>query len=192
MLKKLLLTAALLIGIGGAAFAQPVQNPQVLMETSKGNIRIELYAKDAPISVENFLTYVRKGFYDGTIFHRVIREFMIQGGGFTPDLTQKPVQAPIRNEAVNGLKNRRGTVAMARTGVVDSATAQFFINTVDNPFLDHRNTSSSGYGYAVFGRVVDGMDVVDRIARARKSYSPGFDDLPAETVLIRHVRILDR
>src|SRR3972149_8867242 len=133
------------------------------METSLGNIKIELDQAKAPITVKNFLSYVDEKFYDGTIFHRVIGNFMIQGGGFTADMQQKRVKAPIKNEAGNGLKNMTGTMAMARTNVVDSATAQFFINVVDNDFLDHQNTTSQGFGYAVFGKVIQGMDVVEKI-----------------------------
>src|SRR3972149_11416321 len=139
------------------------ENPVVLMETSLGNIKIELDQAKAPITVKNFLSYVDEKFYDGTIFHRVIGNFMIQGGGFTAEMQQKPVKAPIKNEAGNGLKNMTGTIAMARTNIVDSATAQFFINVVDNDFLNHQNTTSQGFGYAVFGKVIEGMDVVDKI-----------------------------
>ena len=139
------------------------QNPVVLMQTSKGDITIELDTEKAPLTVANFLGYVNEGFYDGTIFHRVIENFMIQGGGMTAGMEQKKTKAPVKNEADNGLKNSRGTIAMARTQVVDSATAQFFINVVDNDFLDHQAKTPSGYGYAVFGRVIDGMDAVDAI-----------------------------
>ena len=138
-------------------------NPVVLMKTSEGLIKIELWPGKAPETVKNFLTYVDEGFYDGTIFHRVIGNFMIQGGGFTPDMKQKPTHAPVKNEAAADVKNDRGTIAMARTGVVDSATAQFFINVVDNAFLNHKDNSPNGFGYAVFGKVIDGMDVVDKI-----------------------------
>ncbi len=149
----------------------------VVLTTSLGDITIALDAEKAPISVKNFLDYVDAHFYDGTIFHRVIKSFMVQGGGFSPDMTQKTTQAPIRNEADNGLKNVRGTLAMARTQVKDSATAQFFINLVDNTFLDH---GSRDFGYAVFGTVVQGMDVVDRIAEVKTARG----DLPVEQVLI--------
>lgn len=190
MLRKMLAVVVMLLVSASLAFAEAKKNPVVVMETSKGTVKLELFQKEAPISVNNFISYVNSGFYNGTIFHRVIREFMIQGGGFTADLQQKPTKGPIRNEATNGLKNRRGTLAMARTGVVDSATAQFFINLVDNGFLDHRNTSMQGYGYAVFGKVVDGMDVVDRIARVKTGYSPGFENLPDETVVIKSMKVL--
>src|SRR3989337_400318 len=164
------------------------ENPTVLMETSLGNIKIELDQAKAPITVKNFLSYVDEKFYDGAIFHRVINNFMIQGGGFTPDMQQKPTKAQIKNEAGNGLKNKKGTLAMARTMVVDSATAQFFINVVDNDFLDHRDTSPQGYGYAVFGKVVEGMDVVDKMKGVKTGTKMGFGDVPMETVLIKSVR----
>ena len=137
------------------------------IETDLGAIEIELDEKKAPATVKNFVDYAKSGHYNGTIFHRVIDGFMIQGGGFTPDMDQKPTKAPIRNEAMNGLKNARGTIAMARTMVVDSATSQFFINLVDNDFLDHRSKTPSGYGYCVFGKVTKGMDVVDKIAAVK-------------------------
>jgi len=164
------------------------ENPTVLMETSLGSITIELDQAKAPITVKNFLSYVDEKFYDGTIFHRVIGNFMIQGGGFTADMQQKRVKAPIKNEAGNGLKNMTGTLAMARTNVVDSATAQFFINVVDNDFLDHQNTTSQGFGYAVFGKVIQGMDVVEKIKAVKTGSKMGFSDVPAETVVIKSVR----
>src|SRR4030066_1238595 len=139
------------------------ENPTVLIDTCLGSITIELDQAKAPITVKNFLSYVDEKFYDGTIFHRVIGNFMIQGGGFTADMQQKRVKAPIKNEAGNGLKNMRGTLAMARTNIVDSATAQFFINVVDNDFLNHQNTTQQGFGYAVFGKVIQGMDVGEKI-----------------------------
>jgi len=166
------------------------ENPVVLMKTSMGNIKIELYPDKAPITVENFLSYVDKGFYDGTIFHRVINGFMIQGGGFTPDMQQKKTDHPIKNEASNGLKNRRGTIAMARTNVVDSATCQFFINVVDNPFLDFKNETPQGYGYCVFGKVIDGMDVVDKIKTVKTTTKGFHKDVPAEPVVIKSVKRL--
>lgn len=164
------------------------KNPVVLMETSLGNVKIELDQAKAPISVKNFLSYVDEKFYDGTIFHRVIANFMIQGGGFTADMQQKPTKAPIKNEAGNGLSNKRGTLAMARTMVVDSATAQFFINVVDNDFLDHRDNSPQGFGYAVFGRVIEGMDVVDKIKAVKTGNKMGFQDVPVETVVIKSIK----
>lgn len=171
-----------------ATFSQAGQkaspNPKVIMKTSLGDITIELYPDKAPITVKNFLSYVDEKFYDGTIFHRVIKGFMIQGGGFSPDFIEKMAKPPIKNEAANGLKNKRGTIAMARTMVVDSATCQFFINLVDNSFLDHKNTTPEGYGYAVFGKVIGGLDVVDAIANVKTGTIRGFQDAPRETVTI--------
>ncbi len=159
-------------------------NPVVIIKTSKGDIKIELDKENAPISTDNFLAYVEDGFYDGTIIHRVIHNFMVQGGGFTTEMQQKPTNAQIKNEADNGLKNERGTIAMARTGVVDSATSQFFINHADNAFLDHGRRD---FGYAVFGKVVDGMDVVDAIAVVPTG--PG--DVPNEQVVIESVTVVE-
>jgi peptidyl-prolyl cis-trans isomerase B (cyclophilin B) len=167
------------------------KNPVVVLETSLGEITIELDAVKAPVTVENFLAYAREGFYEGTIFHRVIKGFMIQGGGFTAEMQQKPTRAPIRNEANNGLKNKEGTIAMARTQVVDSATAQFFINTVDNKFLDHGGSSPQVYGYAVFGKVIDGMDAVYNIERVATTTKAGHQDVPKETVVINKVTIIE-
>lgn len=164
-------------------------NPVVIMSTSKGDIKIELFKDKAPITVENFLAYVNDGFYNGTVFHRVIPNFMIQGGGFTPDFTQKPTKPPIKNEAKNGLKNERGTLAMARTQVVDSATSQFFINLVDNSFLDN---GVRDYGYAVFGKVIDGMDVVDKIAAVQTGNKGMYGDVPREDVVIESVKIVEQ
>lgn len=162
-----------------------MSNPQVLLTTSLGNITIELFEKEAPITVENFLKYVDEGFYNGTIFHRVIKGFMVQGGGFTTDFVQKDsLFAQIKNEATNRISNKRGTIAMARTNVVDSATSQFFINEVDNDFLDHRSPSPQGFGYCVFGRVVDGMDVVDAIAKVKTGNRGYHADVPVENVVI--------
>lgn len=153
----------------------------VVLNTSLGDITVELDAEKAPITVKNFLDYVNAGFYDGTIFHRVIRGFMIQGGGMTPDMQQKATQDPIRNEADNGLKNLRGTLAMARTQAKDSATAQFFINLVDNAFLDHNDRD---FGYAVFGKVVQGMDVLDKIGDVKTGRQSGQSDVPNVVVQI--------
>ncbi len=164
-------------------------NTVVVLETNKGNIEIELNEKDAPISTKNFLDYVNEGFYDGLIFHRVMDGFMVQGGGFDKDMSQKQIKAPIKNEAGNGLKNKRGTVAMARTMVVDSATAQFFINVVDNGFLDHTDETQRGYGYAVFGKVIAGMDVVDEIKSVKTGNVKGFDDVPLEPVIIEKAHV---
>jgi cyclophilin family peptidyl-prolyl cis-trans isomerase len=139
--------------------------------------------------VENFLKYVEEGFYDSTIFHRVIPNFMIQGGGFTADMTKKPVHEPIKNEARNGLKNKKGTLAMARTGVINSATSQFFINTKDNAFLDNKGMTADAYGYAVFGKVTEGMDVVMKIEKVKTGSKAGHNDVPAEAVVIKTIRL---
>jgi cyclophilin family peptidyl-prolyl cis-trans isomerase len=165
------------------------KNPIVVIQTSKGTIKVELDKQKAPISVDNFVAYANEKFYDGTIFHRVIPTFMIQGGGFDKDMKQKSTKPPIKNEAGNGLQNKRGTIAMARTGVVDSATAQFFINVKDNDFLNHRDDSQQGYGYAVFGKVIEGMDVVDKIKDVKTGNKGGFQDVPVETVIIESVRV---
>lgn len=191
MLKRFVY--ALVIGLcfaGIAGAGDSGKNPVVVMETSLGIVKMELFQKEAPISVKNFLEYAKSGFYDGTVYHRVIPNFMIQGGGFTADLTQKPTKAPIKNEAGNGLKNDRGTLAMARTGIVDSATAQFFINVKSNDFLNHRDNSAQGFGYAIFGKVVEGMDVVDKIAASRTGMQNGFADVPVTPVTIRSMKIL--
>lgn len=185
MTSLLILAAAL----SSADADKPAGNPTVTLETSKGAIVIELYPDKAPKTVANFLEYAESGFYEGTIFHRVIPKFMIQGGGFTADMKQKPTRAQIENEADNGLKNTRGTVAMARTGDPHSATAQFFINVVDSSFLDHTAKNSSGWGYAVFGKVVSGLDVADAIvAVPRGSHGP-FQDVPKEPVTIDKVTV---
>lgn len=172
--------------LSGLASAQ--ENPVVVMETSKGTISIELFADKAPISVENFLRYADNNFYDGTIFHRVIAGFMIQGGGFDQDMVQKSTYAEIKNEARADLPNTRGTLAMARTSVIDSATAQFFINLVDNNYLDHVDDTPRGFGYAVFGQVIEGMEVVDAIATVATGTVRGYADVPNEDVVITSVR----
>ncbi|MCW5612537.1 MAG: peptidyl-prolyl cis-trans isomerase [Rubrivivax sp.] len=156
----------------------------VRMDTSAGSITIELDDEKAPLSVANFLSYVKQGHYDGTVFHRVIKGFMVQGGGFEPGMKQKPTGSPIRNEANNGLKNKRYTLAMARTSDPHSASAQFFINTVDNDFLDFRAENAQGWGYAVFGRVVEGTEVVDAIERVKTGRKGFHDDVPLEDVRI--------
>lgn len=156
------------------------------IKTNHGDIKVALFADKAPLTCENFLEYVRDGFFDNTIFHRVIANFMIQGGGFDPDMKQKTTRDPIKNEADNGLSNKRGTLAMARTAVVDSATAQFFINLRDNGFLDH---GTRDFGYAVFGEVTDGMDVVDVIAGVATSTRDGHQDRPVENVVIEAVTL---
>ncbi|MEM7051660.1 MAG: peptidylprolyl isomerase [Acidobacteriota bacterium] len=167
------------------ADAPATTNPQVVLETSLGNIVLELDAERAPKSTANFLGYVDSGHYDGTIFHRVIRSFMVQGGGFTPDLKQKKTGEPVPNEADNGLDNVRGSIAMARTMDPNSATAQFFINTVDNAALDHRSKDVRGWGYAVFGRVVEGMEVVDAIEGVKTGTRARYRDVPVEDVVIK-------
>ena len=168
-----------------------VSNPLIQMETSLGEIILELDVEKAPVSVENFISYARSGHYDGTIFHRVIKGFMIQGGGLTPDMQEKTTRPPIVNEARNKLKNRTGTIAMARTGEVDSATDQFFINTENNKFLDNTGTSPADFGYAVFGKVVDGMDVVYKIEQRPTTSAAGHDDVPVEPVVLTKVTVID-
>ena len=158
----------------------------VKFETSLGDFVIELDDAKAPVTVANFLQYVDDGHFDGTVFHRVIPGFVIQGGGMTADMTQKPTRKPIENEATNGLKNLRGTLSMARTNDISSATSQFFVNLVDNAFLDHQGPRN--YGYAVFGRVVEGMDVIDAIAAVKTGRKRGHDDVPLEPVVVRSAR----
>ena len=171
----LILAGAMATGVAGA------QNPQVVFETSAGAFRLELFADEAPLTVENFLGYVDEGFYEGTIFHRVIPGFVIQGGGFSEDFTRKPTREPIVNEADNGLRNERGTLSMARTQAVDSATSQFFVNLADNDFLDH---GERDFGYAVFARVIEGMAVIDRIAAGETARRNGMADVPVEPVVV--------
>ena len=180
----------------GAARAKPAQRkgdptPMVIMETSKGTVKIELDAVKAPVTVANFLRYVDEKAYDGTIFHRVMPNFMIQGGGFRPDMTEKPSHEPIKNEAGNGLKNLRGTLAMARTGVVDSATNQFFISVADNAFLNHKDETPTGFGYAVFGKVTEGMDVIDAIVGVPTGTVGPHENVPKEPVTIVSIRRAD-
>jgi len=166
------------------------QHPRVRIITTYGDIVLELDREKAPKSVDNFLSYVQEGYYEGTIFHRVIDGFMIQGGGFTQDFQKKSTHAPIKNEANNGLKNLNGTIAMARTNDPHSATAQFFINVANNGFLDHRSPSPRGWGYAVFGKVVEGMEVVDKIRRSPTSSGGPFPkDVPQTTVMIERVTL---
>lgn len=178
-----LLTAA--VFLAGLAMAQnPATNPKVLLKTTKGDITIELYPAKAPVTVKNFLTYVESKFYDGLIFHRVIPGFMIQTGGMTAEISQKSGNPSIKNEASNGLKNDRGTLAMARTGVVDSATSQFFINLVNNDSLNYRGNAPDQFGYCVFGKVVAGMDVVDAIAQVATGSRRGHANVPLEPIVI--------
>ncbi|QBC33831.1 peptidylprolyl isomerase [Pandoraea sp. XY-2] len=183
------LAAAVLSGTSLSAFAQDVQ-PQVQFKTSAGNFVVELNPKAAPKTVENFLQYVNSGFYNGTIFHRVIGNFMIQGGGFTPEMNEKPTRAPIPIESQNGLKNVTGTIAMARTSNPNSATAQFFINVKDNASLDYPNPD--GYGYAVFGKVVSGMDTVEKIKGVATTRKGMYQDVPATPVVIESVSVVKR
>jgi len=187
MLRTLIAALALL-----ASFAADAANPQVELKTSLGAIVVELYPDKAPLSVENFLQYVKDGHYDGTQFHRVIPGFMIQGGGFDADFKQKPTRKPVRNEAANGLKNETGTVAMARTADPHSATAQFFINVADNVPLDFRFPTADGYGYTVFGKVVKGMDVVQRIVKVPTGPGPApHQNVPVKPVLIEQARVVE-
>jgi len=160
----------------------------ILFETTLGNFKIEFFEKEAPVSVANFRKYIDGGFFNGTIFHRIVPGFVIQGGGFTEDMSQKKTEAPIKNEADNGLKNSRGTLSMARTNDINSATSQFFVNLKDNDFLDH---SRGNFGYAVFARVIEGMDVVDKIAAVETGRKRGFDDVPLEAVVMKTVRKVD-
>lgn len=179
-MKKLILSLSLVL-LSQFALAD---NPKVALETNQGTITLELFAEEAPITVKNFLSYIDSGFYEGTQFHRVINGFMIQGGGFTPDMVQKETQAPIKNESDNGLSNKRGTISMARTQVVDSATSQFFINLVNNVSLDFRGRP----GYAVFGRVIEGMEVVDKIAKTKTTMKNRHRDVPVEPIVIESAK----
>jgi peptidyl-prolyl cis-trans isomerase B (cyclophilin B) len=183
-------------GLASAAAQAPTPSANrkvsmVKLQTNFGPITLELDAKAAPETVANFLQYVKDGHYDGTIFHRVIDGFMIQGGGFTADMEQKPTRAPVRNEAQNGLKNLAYSIAMARTPDPHSASSQFFINIADNAFLDFRAANSQGYGYCVFGKVTEGQDVVDRIRKVRTGMRGGHQDVPVENVIIEHAEIIE-
>lgn len=188
-MKKILLI------LTGVLFMAQVNNADaagiayVTLQTNEGNIVIELDGEKAPNTVKNFLGYVESGFYDNTVFHRVISGFMIQGGGLTTDYEEKANKTPIQNEAANGLKNRRGTIAMARTNDPHSATSQFFINVVDNSFLDYKNATVNGYGYAVFGKVVEGMDVVDKIAQKQTTRMGYMQDVPVTPVIIEKATV---
>ena len=189
-MKQILSAVLILALMTGISMGQEnrVSGPQVVMETSKGEIVLTLYPEKAPLTVKNFLNYVDAGFYDGTVFHRVIPGFMLQGGGFSRDMQKKPTMAPVRNEADNGLKNDRGTVAMARTQDPHSASSQFFINTVDNAFLNYKGQTRAGWGYAVFGEVIKGMEVVDAISRLKTGTHGRFRDVPKTPVMIIKVR----
>jgi cyclophilin family peptidyl-prolyl cis-trans isomerase len=175
---------AMLFSISTMVIAADTANPIVVMETSKGTIKIELWTDKAPVTVENFLKYTDNSFYNNLIFHRVIPGFMIQGGGFNSNMMEQSTYPAIKNEATTDLKNNRGTLAMARTNVVDSATSQFFINLTDNDFLNHTNATPSGFGYAVFGEVIEGMDIVDEIAAVATGNSRGHQNVPLEPVVI--------
>ena len=167
-------------------------NPVVLMSTSMGDVTFELFKDRAPVSVENFLQYVADGHYEGTIFHRVKSGFMIQGGGYTESMVEKPTRPPIQNEATNGIRNSRGTLAMARTRALRSATSQFYVNVADNAALDHRGYSPDDFGYAVFGRVLSGMDLIDRIAAVQTAVRGEHEDVPIEAVVIKKVSVISR
>ena len=190
MSKRILTLISILVWL----FAFPTMNlgqegnPKVLIKTTKGDITLELYPDKAPLSVQNFLSYVDEKFYDGTIFHRVMKDFMIQAGGLSSDLKAKPGKPPIKNEAANRLKNKRGTIALGRTSEVHSATCHFYINHADNSFLDHRNNTPEGFGYAVFGKVIKGMNVVDAIANVKTMVKYGAADVPRETITIISIR----
>lgn len=190
MFKRIMLVFAVLcLSTGIASAAEVKKNPVVEMDTSLGKIKIELFEKEAPISVKNFIDYAKSGFYTDTTFHRVIPGFMIQGGGYTADRKKKPANAAIKNEAANGLKNDRGTISMARTSAPDSATSEFFINVVDNKMLNRPNPD--GAGYAVFGKVIEGMDVVDKIVNVKqKNQNVVFQNLPEVPVVIKSVTVL--
>jgi len=191
MIKRLSLSLLLTFVLGSTVFAAE-KNPVAVIETSMGNIKVELFAKEAPLSVKNFLAYANNGFFKDTVFHRVIPNFMAQGGGLTADLQPKPGDLPpIKNEAGNKLKNDRGTLAMARTGVVDSATSQFFINVVNNDFLNHSDETQRGFGYAVFGKVIEGMDVVDKmVAAPQKRQNSVFQNVPVTPIVIKSVKTI--
>ncbi len=204
-ISKMMLYGSILMLVGGVFFSSPTHadsdkeipvkggkdgKVKIKIVTTEGTIMAELDAEKAPLTVENFLAYTRDGHYNGTIFHRVIDGFMIQGGGFTEKMEIKKTKAQIKNEADNGLENARGTLAMARTSVVDSATSQFFINLVDNGFLDHKSKTPQGYGYAVFGKVVEGLDVVDAIGKVKTGRIKGFQDVPLEPVVMEKVTVV--
>ncbi|MBN3238802.1 peptidylprolyl isomerase A [Pectobacterium versatile] len=189
MFKRTLVAAAALISLTAfsPAFAASDATTRVLLTTSAGNIELSLDNQKAPVSVKNFVEYVNNGFYNGTTFHRVIPGFMVQGGGFSGEMSQKATNAPIKNEADNGLRNQRGTIAMARTSDKDSATSQFFINVADNAFLDH---GQRDFGYAVFGKVVKGMDVVDKISQVPTKNVGPYQNVPTTPVVIQSAKVL--
>ncbi len=188
-IRSVILILAALSLLPGTIFANQT-NPMIKLTTSKGEITIEMYPDEAPATVQNFLSYIESGFFDGLIFHRVIEGFMIQGGGFTPDMQQKQSGDPIQNEADNGLKNETGTLAMARTGDPHSATAQFFINLENNDFLNHTGKNPQGWGYTVFGKVTEGLDVVKQIGSVSTGRSGPYSDVPVEPVIIENVQVI--
>ena len=190
IITLILFTIMMTAGVFTAQAQTNTDTTKVLIDTSMGQIEAELYADKAPITVTNFLEYVNSKFYDGLIFHRVIPGFMIQGGGMTSDMKEKATRNPIKIESDNGLKNMRGTLAMARTQVPDSATSQFFINLVDNPFLDFKVKTTAGYGYAVFGKVTKGMDIVDSIAKVKTGTKGFHQDVPLTPVIIKSIRVI--
>lgn len=187
MFKRIVITLVTLFSLAVMAPAALAANTRVMLTTSAGNIELELYNQKAQVTVDNFLGYVNSGFYNGTLFHRVIPGFMIQGGGFTAAMQQKPTQAPIKNEADNGLRNLRGTIAMARTAEKDSATSQFFINVADNAFLDH---GQRDFGYAVFGKVIKGMDIVDKISQVRTENVGPYQNVPVKPIVITSAAVI--
>lgn len=189
LLASILVFSSVNLAVGAEEKMKQAEIQVVEMKTSEGKVRIELWADKAPETVKNFLRYVEEGFYNGTIFHRVIDNFMIQGGGFTAEMNQKKPHEPIKNEAAAALKNDRGTIAMARTNVVDSATAQFFINLINNDFLNHRDASPMGFGYAVFGKVIEGMDVVDKIAKVPTANAGPHQNVPVKPVVIESAKV---
>jgi peptidyl-prolyl cis-trans isomerase B (cyclophilin B) len=189
-MNKMLLPVLLCAFAAPSTGDQSAEHPRVRLKTSMGDIVVELDRTEAPATVANFLRYVNEGFYDGTLFHRVIGGFMIQGGGLTPDLHRKATHPPIKNEADNGLKNGTGTIAMARTGDPDSATSQFFINVADNARLDYRSPDPQGWGYCVFGKVVEGMDVVTAISKVPTTGRAGYRDVPESDVVIEHAEVI--
>ncbi len=192
-MKKILFAMIAICLVSAQVLWAETKSPTVTLQTSLGDIVLQLDAEKTPVTVNNFLQYVKEGFYDGTIFHRVIKGFMIQGGGLTIDMAKKQTNAPITNEADNGLSNKRGTIAMARTGAPHSATSQFFINTVDNKPLDHRGkTSPQGWGYCVFGNVIKGMEVVDKIAAVPTGIKSGRRDVPTTPIKILHAVVMEK
>lgn len=189
----LFLSGSLLGGMSSTPTTPPLKNPIVVLETSAGDIKIELYPEKAPVTVKNFLNYAKLGFYNGTLFHRVVRGFVIQGGGVTPELKEKATRAAITNEADNGLSNERGTISMAREEEPNTATAQFFINLVDNKRLDHSGSTGRSFGYAVFGKVIEGMDVVDKIGTTpTKRVSQEYQNVPMTPIVIKAIKIISQ